>query len=319
MVDFLTAPFASLTNTDTTFKNALEHLLCYPLSIPLLPNRLLSSNALAPLSSHLPLIHLSDVNTDSLLGHLPSLEARIHLLANLCTFLPVSRISSLASQSNATVNAYVRLLTAIFNSLPPNALDAKRDDSSNAALAVVDDDSSDSDSDYSVHVMVVDSFQPKVKLPTLDPRTLSRVQTLRSPSYINAILASMQRYQAGHRSLYSWGLALCRVWPNQTGEILGVFVVHGGGGLVRELYRGYVRASSIGNDRGMGTLSGSSGPSSVLLRSLTRFKIRRRNLLGLHSYSSSSCTPKHYSRWVMTSSFRSMQLEALGIHCHWTS
>ena len=256
LVNFLTAPFTALPTTDNAFRQSLEQLLSRPLSIPLLPNRLHSSNALGPLSARLPLPHLDKVNPSIVVDDIPSLEGRIHLLSNLCTFVPVSRITSLSSVSGPAVNTYVQLLALLTNSLPPNALEPQQTNGADPLLPPSHDEGSDSDSDHSTQVMVVDSFLPKVKLPVLDTRTLTRVQTLRSPSYINAILASMQRHRADKPSLFAWGIALCNVWPNRKGEILGLFVIYGGGGLVRELYRGYVRTSTIGQDPNPSSLGG---------------------------------------------------------------
>ncbi len=257
LVTFLTAPFSALPTTDSAYKQSFEHLLSRPLSIPLLPNRLHSSSALGPLSARLPLPHLDKADPFSIVDDIPTLEGRVHLLANLCTFVPVSRISSLSSLSGTAVNIYVRLLALLINSLPPNALESLQTNGNDGIPPRIRDEDADSDLDHNTQVLVVDSFQPKVKLPQLDARTLTRVQTIRSPSYINVILASMQHHRVDQASLFAWGIALCNVWPNRKGEILGFFVVYGGGGLVRELYRGYVRTSSIGQDPNPASLTGS--------------------------------------------------------------
>lgn len=283
-MNLLTAPFATLSVNSNAFKQSLEQLLVKCLSIPLLPNRLLSSNSLATFSSRLPLSHLDKLDPSSVLRDLPILENRIHLLANLGTFIPVSRITPSTSLSlpPQAINVYVRLLAVLISSLPADALEPLHSNGDEQADVKVRNADSDSDSEVerSIRVEVVESFQSKAKISRLDGRTLTRLQNLRSPAYINAILAAMQRNQADQPSFFAWGIALCNVWPNRKGQILGLFVVYGGGGLVRELYRGYVRNSSIGQDNNPSSLSGLPHDTYILdtitdgyLRSSTSFGV----------------------------------------------
>src|SRR6266550_1005845 len=50
-------------------------------------------------------------------------------------------------------------------------------------------------------------------------------------------------------------LALNAVWPSRKDQVLGAAGIYAsGGGLVRELYRGYIRSSSLGRDNSPGSI-----------------------------------------------------------------
>ena len=155
------------------------------------------------------------------------------------------------------------------NALPINSLDppvpgAKSYNPSSWAAAAADDDSdSESESNALAHVSIVSSFTPKPSPPpTLDPRTQKRLSTIPDVKHLNALLSASHRHPSTQLNLISFFLSLGTVWPARRERILSTLVVYTGGGLVRELYRGSVRASPLGRDDNPGSLMGM--PSMLL-------------------------------------------------------
>lgn len=220
------------------------------LTIPLLPNRL-PINQLTILAPLVPLPALQFVSLERINSNLPSLESRIHLLANLTAFSP-HRYSALPMQSLA---AYLKLTAEAMNALPAQALEPPE---KNSAVLVNWADDPDSDSDAVTHVEVVTSFAPKTVLPEVDSKTRGRLQTLPSPTHLTSLLNATQHHSSPdlRGALFAWLHALSTVWPLRRDKIVGTVVAWNGGGLVRELYRGYVRSSPLGKGTNAATLTG---------------------------------------------------------------
>lgn len=192
-------------------------------------------------------------------------EPKIHLVANLLVFTS-PRYSSLPPDALST---YLRILSAIINSLPISALDppAKRTSTTTSSTSWIPDDPDDSDAEeaQSTRVSVVSNFAvpARVPLPSLDARTLKRLKTLPSPAHINSLLKISQSNT--RPALIAFFLALTTVWPAERSKTLSTVLVYTGGGLVRELYRVYVRGSPIGRDDSSGALMGESLLASAAL------------------------------------------------------
>lgn len=93
-------------------------------------------------------------------------------------------------------------------------------------------------------------------LPELDARTLKRLRSLPTPAHLNTLLTASQSHPSTRPNLVSFFLALNSVWPAHRDRVLSTVLVYTGGGLLRELYRGYVRGSPIGRDDNPGALMG---------------------------------------------------------------
>ncbi|KZT00431.1 HECT-domain-containing protein [Laetiporus sulphureus 93-53] len=221
----------------------LTDLVIYILTIPLLPNRL-PIESLKAFTRALPLssLHIVAPSIESLVSSPPLSppEPKIHLLANLVMFAP----PAYPKLSPAAFDAYLQLMSALMNHLPTHALEPpeKKEDARNWA----DGDESDEDED-AIQVSVVTSFEPKSILPELDNRTRMRLQTLPSPDHLHALLQAAQRHPS-RLSLISFFFALTNVWPSRKDKVLGTVVAFNRGGLVREIYRLYVRSSPIGRE-----------------------------------------------------------------------
>ena len=252
-----------------TLLDSSQHLRCLEdffasiLTIPLLPNRL-PFPSLTELSSRLPFSSLNSLLPSvPKLIHVTTAESRVHLIANLSTFTP-PRYSKLSS---ASIDAYLQLLTALLNSLPPGALEPLESGSSHGSSWMVND--SDSDTESHTVVTVVNSFK-KSTLPLPDSRTQKRLQTLPSPAHLNSLLTVSQRHPATHASLIAFFVTVNITWPMHKDRILSAVVVSTGGGFVRGLYREYVRSSPLGRDDNPGALTGMFSDSMIFIF-LTRF------------------------------------------------
>ncbi|PSR73718.1 hypothetical protein PHLCEN_2v10437 [Hermanssonia centrifuga] len=246
LVTLLAAPFTSIDTSSEHYLSSLEDFIIYILTIPILPNRL-PLNSLTYLAPRIPLsnIHIvSAVRISTSISSTQSIpESHIHLLANLCAFAP-PRYNALTVEA---LTAYLRLTTEILNTLPTHALEPPKTDTS---VQQSWGDVYDSEDDSPTQVEVVSSFAPKPYLPELDNKTLTRLQTLPSPNHLNSLLAACHKHrsQQTRSALFGWCQALCTVWPSRKDKVVSSVVAWSGGGLVRELYRNYVRSSPLGQD-----------------------------------------------------------------------
>lgn len=232
---------------DDVYKQALEDFVIHILTIPLLPNRLPIAS-LTFLAPRIPLTHLHLVDTNQVIVR-TSVEAKVHLLANMCAFTP-PRYASLSAEA---LVAYLDLTLGLMSSLPVNALEPPQRGAQTVATQAAWTD--DSDSEHETQVTVVDSFIPKVRLPDLDAKTRNRLQTLPSPTHLNSLLEAVHRHRTVQPALFSWCVALSNVWPKSRDKVFGAITLYGGGGLVRELYRAHVRPSPLGQDTDLATLT----------------------------------------------------------------
>ncbi|TRM60846.1 HECT-domain-containing protein [Schizophyllum amplum] len=255
VVRLLVAPFSIWPADTPTFATSLLSLLTRVLTLPILPNRL-PLESLAYLSSSIPYpsLHVLDPHTSALVN--VDVDSKVHLLANLVTFT-APRYPALAT---AALSTYLRLLTALLNTLPVNALDPPSPAKSNAtpnnnATPWRHQDSDDSDSEEAVtQVTVVSTFAPPPRLPDIDSRTLKRLQTLQDDKQLASLLAATKAHPAARPGLIAYLLALTTAWPATRERVLSTVLAHTGGTLVRELYRGYVRGSPLGREGSPGAV-----------------------------------------------------------------
>jgi ubiquitin-protein ligase E3 C len=264
LVSLTTSPLSTFTSTTASYHQCFLLLFTHILAIPLLPNRLPLAS-LTEFSSRLPLFSLGVLAPSiPLLITNPSLstpDSKISIIANLIAFTP-PRYPTLPA---AALDTYLYLLTTLMNALPINSLDppipgTKSNNPSSlswAAAAADDDSDSESESHTLARVSIVSSFIPKPSPPpALDPRTQKRLSAIPDVKHLNALLSASHRHPSTQLSLVSFFLSLGTVWPARRERVLSTLVVYTGGGLVRELYRGFVRASPMGRDDNPGSLMG---------------------------------------------------------------
>jgi ubiquitin-protein ligase E3 C len=116
-----------------------------------------------------------------------------------------------------------------------------------------DEDEEDMDVDKDIVVSVVESFSQapsrKEVAPVADARTSKRIQGLTSPAYIHSLLSLLNSPTLAPE-VVPYLLSLSLAFPSSVPQT--ILASSAGQGLVRDLYRNYVRRSSIGKD-GSGT------------------------------------------------------------------
>ncbi|KAJ8081351.1 ubiquitin-protein ligase (E3) [Marasmius tenuissimus] len=230
----VTLLFSSPTSTHT--KNLIKSIL----TTPLLPNRLpLPVLTQFSIAIATPLAGLS-VDKVRGVAHELSLEDRIHLLSNLLAFV-TPRVAKLPKTA---VEAYVYLLADLLENVPAEAFDL------DARASHIDD--SEEEEEEEIRVRVVETFDVREekneeKMPDVDSKTMKRIQSLVSGSTVTALLAatSTKRMQ-----VYRLLLAVFRVWPTKKEGLIDLLFATGGGGggIVKDLWRGTVRSSGLGRE-----------------------------------------------------------------------
>ncbi|KAH7906909.1 HECT-domain-containing protein [Hygrophoropsis aurantiaca] len=270
------------TSSDLS-KQALLALVTQILTIPLLPNRI-PLPSLSALSAQLPFDAFGALEScveevprlvygapgipgtsDENAAALTMAESCIHLVANLLAFVP-PRYPSLHAPALRT---YLRLLAALLGALPIGAPEPPLANSSMNQRSVITSASDSDDASTSEHlgisVSIVSSFASKKKprsLPTLDARTKKRLLVLPSVTHLGALLDAAHRVSSStsvnaslsspsNRYLFSpihaltqTLLALTAVWPGRREKVLNALLAYRGGGLVREIWRDWIRSAA---------------------------------------------------------------------------
>ena len=210
----------------------------------MLPNRL-PIPSVTFLASHLPWTHFSVLHTSipDLVQPL-SIEARIHLIANVNIFVP-PHISRLPYHA---VGTYLKLLATLMRSLPINVLDPEAAAKKRSAQSLIDQGDADSESDYErgISVIAVSSFDEPLSTPKLDNRTVKRLKSITNISHIAPLFAIANKHDTVLSEFVVFLLVLILVWPSQKGALLNAVAGFGNGGIMRLLYRQYVSRGQIG-------------------------------------------------------------------------
>ncbi|KAG6914062.1 hypothetical protein DXG01_002698 [Tephrocybe rancida] len=238
LASLLTAPFTSLDPQTPEYAGALTMLLTHPLALALLPNRL-PTPSLVSLSSQIPFSALPVLDVQRLLQD-TNQEAKRNLLANLQVLVP-PRYKRLSPHA---LSVYLGLISSLVDALPPGSLTPTKNTKSLGAH-----DPSSSDDEGQTTVTAVSSFTapPSPALPPPDARTLKRLLTLPSPAHLSSLL-SLPASPSTRPALFALLLSLSFVWPAEVPPS----VLAGAPGMVRELYRGYVRGRGFvpGDEKG---------------------------------------------------------------------
>ena len=142
------------------------------------------------------------------------------------------------------------------NSVPLGSLDQSPFSAAPTIGKHTFDAGSDSE-DEGPRVVSVSSFAPPPEpLSAADSRTLKRLQTIPTMSNLNAILVATQHQPSTRPLIYEFLQAVCAAWPSRSTEILSAGVTSMNDGMVRKLYKTYVRGSLLGRDDTAATLMG---------------------------------------------------------------
>ncbi|KAH8832744.1 HECT-domain-containing protein [Flagelloscypha sp. PMI_526] len=245
VVSLSVRPMNDVSLIETSLLSVFTHIL----PIPLLPNRL-PLTSLTVLSGKLPFQSMDAVELP-LLEQLNSkrlgLEERAHLLSNLTTFVS----PRFAKLPDASKRAFLHICTAILQSLPVGSLEMPPSPSATKEAPVATADS-DSDSDViprGISVRVVSTFEQPAKPPKLDAKTYKRLTTLfTSPSLMPLLHSSTTDFS--RRALYSYLNSLLSICGSNVRKetTITAILVTAGPGLIRELWRSYIRPSSLGKE-----------------------------------------------------------------------
>lgn len=238
-------PLANFLPSSELFARSYSGLVSHIFAVPLLPYRI-PLTSLSELSGQIPLAHLHVLSycVPDIIS-VTSTSSQINIVANLLAFTP-PRYTTLPVSS---LKAYLQLLSALLNVLPPHALEPPLPQDYRSVPAPWADDS-DSDSDRPANIIT------RSALPPLDSRTQKRLQILPSPTHINSLLKPAQQHPELLSDLVSMLLCLNLVWPSRQDKVLTTLLLYGGGGLVREIYREYVRTTALGRDESLSSLMG---------------------------------------------------------------
>ncbi|KAI9456329.1 HECT-domain-containing protein [Boletus coccyginus] len=243
LVKLLYLPLTHFSPSSELFSRSYSGFVSHVFAIPLLPYRI-PLTSLSELSGQLPLVHLHVLSScvPDIIS-VTSTSSQINIVANLLTFTP-PRYTTLPVSS---LKAYLQLLSALLNALPLHALEPPLPQDSRTLPASWADDS-DSDSDRPANIIA------RSALPPLDSRIQKRLQILPSPPHINSLLKPAQQHPELLSDLVSMLLSLNLVWPSRKDKVLTTLLLYGGGGLVREIYREYVRTTALGRDENLSSL-----------------------------------------------------------------
>lgn len=247
-------PLTNFPLSSELFSQCFRGLVSHIFALPLLPYRI-PLTSLAELSGQLPLAHLhvlSPCIPDII--SITTTSSQINIVANLLAFTP-PRYTTLPVSS---LKAYLQLLAALLNVLPPHALEPLLPQDSNRPPTSWADES-DSDSERPASIVASRSV-----IPPLDSRTCKRLQILPSPNNLNSLLKLAQQHPELLSDLVSLFFSLNLVWPSRKDKVLTTLLLYGGGGLVREIYREYVRATPLGRDENFSSLTGTC-PNCLLI------------------------------------------------------
>ncbi|EJC97865.1 HECT-domain-containing protein [Fomitiporia mediterranea MF3/22] len=242
LVPLFTAPFNLASGDSKLYSTYFAETARYILTIPLLLYRL-PLQSLSAFSARLPLheIHLLNPNIGSLTA-MP-LKDRLHLLANLSALMP-PRYKFLKTAQ--PLETFLKLLSSLLSGLPAHAFEAPASDAAQSSWAH-DEDSDDEEMQPAAGPSSAPKQPPKEMLE-VDSKTRTRLSTLGSHEHVCALIAASVSFPSTRLALYAFFMALYTVWPTSRLDILSSVLGSAGGGLVRELYRGYVRGSPLAKE-----------------------------------------------------------------------
>jgi ubiquitin-protein ligase E3 C len=211
-------------------------------TIPLLPDRL-PPKALSAFAKDLPFEDLLTYIDSSGFTSSVEIDRAIPLLANIIVF---GQDQVAQFKSSQIFIAYLTVLRSLLDRLPPTIL---------ASETRAIDAISDTESDGGASPLAV------------DPRIIAVLSSLPSSTHMSSILEASNRFSATSRPAFAaLFVSIIQTWPNNRHEYVAA-VVYGRGakgtGLLREIWRGWLRSGKLGQAIG-GQREGNSRVLSAL-------------------------------------------------------
>lgn len=195
-------------------------------------------------------------------------DAAVQLSANLAAFAS----KKVANFSNSrVVKEYLEVMQLLLDLIPVELLRERIFELSDAKgkakeIIIIDSDDEDEDDDTTTPLKDKDgdskmgALSISTPTTTIDPRTLSFLAYLPSREHLVALLNLSSRYSATTRpALAAFLVSLLASWSRKREEVLNTVMfgitssssvgsasAERGGGLLREIWRGYIRSSRLG-------------------------------------------------------------------------
>lgn len=245
-------PLAAFPKPTPQHSECLVGIFLHLLTIPLLPSRL----PLDVLSQFVASLLLT--NFEILAPHTTIIIAETYVEGriNLATTLHMFFSPHYKLLSPESFRIYLHLFVALFNSFPPSVIDPPNKDrkpKTARAFTVGGYDSDDSE------VTAVSTFQPlytpPISPPKVDDKTLKRLNTILSVQHLKSIIYAAMPDRNVLPQLILYLFALTVAWSSSRGQILDTVLASTSGGLVREIYREFVRSSPLGKTESSGVLA----------------------------------------------------------------
>lgn len=182
----------------------------------------------------------------------------VQLLSHLLTF--VGSKSEALLKNGKVLGAYLDLLAMLLDKMPVGLFEARKESSPPAAKGkgkevevIVIADSDDEDAEPVEDVVMAPPPSELVPERTLDPRTASALSILPSRQHLTSLLSLSTHFSTTRPNLATFMVSLLQTLPKKRDDILNIIMygvtpggLERGGGLVREIWRGYIRAGPLG-------------------------------------------------------------------------
>ncbi|KAG8852075.1 hypothetical protein FRB91_007040 [Serendipita sp. 411] len=241
LIELCVAPFKQFRSSQPAYHQSLTQVMVHIMTIPLLPNRILSS--LADFNNHVPFGALDLVDLATVSNVVAVDVSTLHLLANLITFVsPRHAPNTQLPMTNAALLSYISLLNNILSVIPSNSLEIWKED-----LTSVNPWAND-DSDEEDHPSAPRSVRSRPSIFPTDEKTAAKLSNLVSQANMDSLLIAANRSPSTWQQFLQLVINIGAKWPAKRESVLSTIVVGSGNFIFKQLWRDSVRRSPLGAD-----------------------------------------------------------------------
>ncbi|KAG8821912.1 hypothetical protein FRC18_011175 [Serendipita sp. 400] len=241
LIELCVAPFKQFRSSQPAYHQSLTQVMVHIMTIPLLPNRILSS--LADFNNHVPFGALDLVDLATVSNVVTVDVSTLHLLANLITFVsPRHAPNTQLPMTNAALLSYISLLNNILSVIPSNSLEIWKED-----LTSVNPWAND-DSDEEDHPSAPRSVRSRPSIFPTDEKTAAKLSNLVSQANMDSLLIAANRSPSTWQQFLQLVINIGAKWPAKRESVLSTIVVGSGNFIFKQLWRDSVRRSPLGAD-----------------------------------------------------------------------